>query len=365
MATKNHRGWGTIRKLPSGRFQASYIGLDMRRHNAPTTYSMRLRAEGWLSQQRAAIELNTWKPPESTRLAPLTLADYGKQWIAQRPLKPRSRIGHEDTFRLHIEPVLGEVGIGELTTQIVRRWYASLGTETPTSNAHAYGLLHSICNTAVKDGLIERNPCQIDKASTPIRKREPVILDIAEIATLADAVTERFKAMILLSAWTGVRWGEVTELRRSDISDSCEIVSVSRSVTRRNGLTLISTTKSGKARTVVIPPHIRADIKHHLDAHTHQHADSLLFANSKGDHLDAARFRASVFKPACESIGREGVTFHMLRHFAGTQIARVGNLVESMRVLGHSTVRASLLYQQVVNGRDSEIADALSQLAAE
>jgi hypothetical protein len=43
--------------------------------------------------------------------------------------------------------------------------------------------------------------------------------------------------------------------------------------------------------------------------------------------------------------------------------ARVGNLAESMQRLGHSTVRASLLYQQVVSGRDAEVAAALSALA--
>jgi hypothetical protein len=52
-----------------------------------------------------------------------------------------------------------------------------------------------------------------------------------------------------------------------------------------------------------------------------------------------------------------------LRHFAGTQVARVGNLRETMNHLGHSTVGASLRYQHIVNGRDTEIAAALSALA--
>ena len=43
--------------------------------------------------------------------------------------------------------------------------------------------------------------------------------------------------------------------------------------------------------------------------------------------------------------------------------ARVGNLVETMNRLGHSTAKASLIYQQMVSGRDAELADALSKLA--
>lgn len=61
--------------------------------------------------------------------------------------------------------------------------------------------------------------------------------------------------------------------------------------------------------------------------------------------------------------GREGVRIHDLRHFAGTQNARVGKLVENMQRLGHSTVQASLIYQQVVSGRDAAVAEALSRLA--
>ena len=69
------------------------------------------------------------------------------------------------------------------------------------------------------------------------------------------------------------------------------------------------------------------------------------------------------FTPAPAAISREGVQIHDLRHFAGTQTARVGNLVETMARLGHSTVKANLTYQQMVNGRDVEVAEALSALA--
>jgi hypothetical protein len=54
---------------------------------------------------------------------------------------------------------------------------------------------------------------------------------------------------------------------------------------------------------------------------------------------------------------------HDLRHFAGTMTAQVGNLVETMERLGHSTPNASPRYQGQVSGRAVEIAEALSVLA--
>jgi hypothetical protein len=74
-------------------------------------------------------------------------------------------------------------------------------------------------------------------------------------------------------------------------------------------------------------------------------------------------FSREYFADALAAIGREGVRVHDLRHFSGTQTARVGNLVETIGRLGHSTVKAASTYQQIVSGRDAEVAEALSELA--
>jgi hypothetical protein len=74
-------------------------------------------------------------------------------------------------------------------------------------------------------------------------------------------------------------------------------------------------------------------------------------------------FSREYFADALATIGRKGVRVHDLRHFSGTQTARVGNLVETMGRLGHSTAKASLIYQQIVSGRDAAVAEALSRLA--
>jgi len=56
-ATKNHRGWGYIRQLPnkSKRWQASYIGPDGKRHNAPVTFDSKIEAETWLGREHRLV----------------------------------------------------------------------------------------------------------------------------------------------------------------------------------------------------------------------------------------------------------------------------------------------------------------------
>ena len=195
------------------------------------------------------------------------------------------------------------------------------------------------------------------------RQREPVILSVEEVAQVADTIEpQRLRALVLISAWCGLRWGEVIELRRKDVSVDASVLSVGRGATHQSGCR-IDTPKSGKPRAVIIPPHIRADITAHLAAHVGQGPEALLFAPARGGcHLNDKVFRKS-FAIALAKIGRDGVRIHDLRHFAGTQVARVSSLAETMSHLGHSTVSASLRYQHMVSGRPAEVAEALSKLA--
>ncbi|MGB8391580.1 MAG: integrase, partial [Mycobacterium sp.] len=193
---RTRRGWGHIRKLKSKRFQASYVGPDVRRHTAPTTFTMRINAEGWLANERRLVERNEWTPPASRVAAArsvLTFRDYSTAWVAQRTLKPRTRGHYEALLTDHINQALGDVELTTLTPQTVRSWYATSLTDKPTYRAHAYALLHAICATAVSDGLLSTNPAMIEKAMTTHRRREPVILTVGEVAHLADVIDERFK----------------------------------------------------------------------------------------------------------------------------------------------------------------------------
>jgi integrase len=100
-----------------------------------------------------------------------------------------------------------------------------------------------------------------------------------------------------------------------------------------------------------------------LDTHVDSDPNALLFPPVRGGcHLSDKVIRDAL-APALKSAGREGVRIHDLRHFSGTQVARVGNLVETTNHLGHSTITASLRYQHMVSGRDVEIANQLSALA--
>jgi len=376
-AKRGQRRWGHIRKLGSGRFQASFVGPDLRRYNGPRPFDARMGAEGWLARERERImradETGVdWVSPAQrkakTAVRGQTVAEFGKRCIAERQVKMSTRLLYTDLFAKHIEPALGEIAIAGLTADDINRWHSALLPDNPTRRAQAYGLLKSICAVAVERELIVKNPCQIKRAASVQRKREPVLLSVTELTQVADAIRpERFKAMVLLSGWCALRFGEAIELRRKDIADGCETVTVSRGVTHRRAedgsRCRIDTTKSGKGRVVVIPPHIRADVKHHLDTFVGAEDNSLLFVSDrKACHVSQNVFREA-FNKACGSVGRDGVNVHALRHFGATMATRAGAaLAEVQARLGHSTVRAAMAYQHSEDSRQHEIATALSAM---
>ena len=80
-------------------------------------------------------------------------------------------------------------------------------------------------------------------------------------------------------------------------------------------------------------------------------------------------FNENVFRKAAKDVGREDLSAHDLRRFAGSKNAQVATLTENMARLGHKTVGAALRYQHSESGRDAIVAanlsaNALADLAA-
>lgn len=357
------RGFGRIRQERSGRYSAAYVGPDGNLHRAPRTFGRESDAEGWLAGERRKIDLGTWGAVE--RSDGMTLRAYSERWLGHRQLRPRTRAHYESMLKRLILPELGDAKIVALTPAKVREWHTGLGIDRPTRAAHAYALLHAICATAVQDEVLDANPCRIRSAMQTKRRREIDILTPAELDRLASKMPHRLRASVILAAWCGLRWGETSELRRSDLSADCAVLRVRRAVTYRAGKFMVGPPKtSAGVREVAIPPHIRPAIKSHLKIHVGKPADSLLFPDEDGTHLRPDRYRAH-WEKARAAIRKPNLRVHDLRHIGAVLAAQAGaTTAELMHRLGHATPVMALQYQHVAEGRDSEIAERLSRLAA-
>lgn len=368
-----HRRFGSIRKLPSGRWQAHYTAAPGRRVMAPRTFRTKLDAEAWLTDRRREIDAALWNP-HARRAERTVFAVYAASWLANRQaggerLRPKTVEHYSAILTRFLLPEFGDAQLTSITPAQVREWYARTLTTKPTMRAHTYALLKAIMATAVTDELIDANPCRIRGAGQTrrVRKIRPATVD--ELVTLTNAMPDRLALSVPLTAWCALRFGELIELRRADIDLDDEVLRVRRAavkVTGAPGGHVVGEPKSqAGVRDVAIPPHLLPMIEHHLAEHVGPQRDALLFPSMPGGthHLSlSANYRA--WNPARIEAGRPDLRWHDLRHTGSVLAALTGaNLAELMARLGHSSPRAALRYLHVAQGRDREIAALLSKLA--
>jgi integrase len=353
--------FGTVRRFPSGRYQASYLGPDGQRHNAPKTFRTKADARRWLATKEAALSQGMWVDHEQARE---TFGNYARGWLQDHQnMGPRYRETCLRNLRLHLAPLDG-MQLGALTPFVVRTWYAEAmrGAGGRTSIAQSYRFLRAVMNTAVREGIVAKNPCQVRGAGSD-RAKERTVASVAEVVALVDAITPRYRAAVLLAAWCGLRRGEVLALHREDIDLEAGTVTV-----RRNRVELLETavafdgppkTAAG-SRTINVPPHVLPVLAEHMDKWA---GCPRVFVGRTGHPMrgDAVR---QAFGRARDRAGMDGFTFHDLRHTGQTLAASAGaTLKDLMKRLGHSSSAAATRYLHAVDGRDAEIAAALSELA--
>jgi integrase len=363
------RSFGQITRLPSKRLRARYTGPDGALHNAPVTFDTREDAEAWLVGERRRISQDIWTPPTKLAAQPraLTFGAYAERWLERRELKPRTRAHYRALLDRQILPTFEDVPVTAITSEAVRDWHADLDRRKPTLRAHAYGLLRSILATAVEDEKIGANPAHIRGAGTTKRARQIKPATLAELETIAAAMPERYRPMVLLSSWCALRFGELTELRRKDLDLKNAVIHVRRGVVRADGAVVVGSPKSDAGvRDVAIPPHLIPMLKAHRDLMPLRGPDSLVFPAADGVSHIAPSTLYRVYYPARKAAGRPDLRWHDLRHTGAVLAAQTGaTLAELMSRLGHSTPQAALRYQHTAKGRDAEIARNLSRMVEE
>lgn len=364
VAKKRVDGSGTARQLPSGRWQARFRGPDGRLRAAHKTFDTKLDADVWLKGQGRDVQRGTWSAPSEKR-ATGTLREYSEGWLEGRDLTPRTRMLYRGILDSAILPDLGATPLERLFPMSVRAWFDSLDKTKPTARAHAYSLLRAILATAVADDLISNNPCRVRGGGSNKTQHQTRTATLSELDIIVETVPPRYKAMVLMAAWCGLRFGELTELRRDDVDVDDARVHVRRGVTRGNASEIwIGAPKSeaGK-RSVTMPSNVVTALRTHLLEHTGPEPDALLFPGRNGAHMVPSTLQR-VWQRARLAAGRPDLHFHDLRHTGATLAAATGaTLADLMARMGHSTAAAALRYQHAAADRDRAIAEALSAFA--
>jgi integrase len=250
----------------------------------------------------------------------------------------------------------------------VRSWLADLhevGEVTPTTIAKAYRLLRRILNVAVEAGYLPRNPAAIKGAGLE-RAAEMRHVSIPQLHALAEAVPGRYRALVLVAGYGGLRWGELVGLRRRRVDLAGARIYVVEQVAEVAGKFIVSPPKTAAGQRVVVLPAVAVTaLAEHLEEYAAAEPEGLVFRSGRGTYLQRSNFSRLVWRPAVQQLGLDGLRFHDLRHTAATLAAAAGATTkELMERMGHTSSAVALRYQHVMTDRQAAIAAALDGLAS-
>lgn len=254
--------------------------------------------------------------------------------------------------------------LSSLTPERMRSWYAAKSAAEPgsTQPGKAYKLLRAILNQAVEDGLLRASPARVRGAGRDTAVERPVAMP-DDVAAIAAAMDDRYRAMVLLAAYGSLRFGELAGLRRGRVDVAHRSVRVvEQAVELADGTVVFKEPKSESRRTVALPSEVVTVLNDHLAAHVAAEQDALVFTSPGGHPLRRTKFR-SRRTAATSAAGITGLHLHDLRGSGATWAATLGATVrELMARLGHKTERMAIRYQHATSERDQAIAERLDIL---
>ena len=350
--------------------------------NAPHTFTTKAEADAWLAAVKTDIDRGTWKHPDqiAAEEEAACLADiearrpfgpYAEAWLELRNLSKATRDAYRSNLNTHLIPKWGTTPIRQITTADVRAWVAKeLAPGRPGARKHAYDLFRTIMATAVDESVIDTNPCKRNmlgstKADHGVSSRHaPRALTPTEVATLAEEVPRYMRAMILLMAVTGMRSGEIRELRVKDLDLTAGVISVNRAVTGDGGSLTEGTPKTeASIRDVHIDVNMVNVLKAHLAEREVRGRDALVFPSSRDPrkHLPQRTFQINLAR-AAERAGIPHLSPHDLRNTAASLAGRQQGVSvrDVQQMLGQETPFMAARYMRSDDATQAAIAKAVT-----
>ncbi|MDP9453126.1 MAG: site-specific integrase, partial [Actinomycetota bacterium] len=186
----------------SGRYRARY--RDPLGRMTSKTFARKADAERFLNEMQVDLARGAWIDP---RGADVALAEWVEEFLSlARRLSPSTQETYERDLRRYIVPRFGAYRLGRLPADEIENW---LNDEiaagiAPSSVHRHYRTLRRVLKVAVDKEKVARNPC--DRVEPPrVPQREMVYLSWEQVVDLAEAHSERFRALIYLAVDSGMR----------------------------------------------------------------------------------------------------------------------------------------------------------------
>jgi integrase len=311
-----------------------------------------------------------------------------------KSLAPRTRAKYADMLEHDLAP-LAALPIEAITPTVVVGWYdtwtprrrkARAGDTGDTQRAHAYSFGRAVMSTATAAGgplAGTMNPFSIRGAGSSPSKLRQELATSAQVDVMLATIRPEWRLLLLLGLWTGLRFSEITELRRKDVDLKARVLKIQRAVSGDKADPVKGPKSEAGIRDQRVPSFIVNDVRAHLKDHVGRSREALLFPSKTGGHLASQTFygtapgmkrkgRATAaagnrgWYHARAAGGHPSLHFHDLRATGATLLAQEGATVAEIQAfLGDSTPQAAQRYVRAASSRMDMLTDRLSDVATQ
>lgn len=326
----------TVRKTPGGRWRG--VVKSGRQQVASRTFDTRREAVAWVARERAALAGGV-----DPRAGRRTLRVLLPEWFQEREHAVSRKTYVSDAALVRLTPpALAALQVRAVTDREVTRALVALNRSgLAESSVKRYrASLSAFFAWAVRERLIASNPV----TGTRVPKGRGVRAEIRPFAedelesfhAAVSARDQRLADVLLVAAWTGLRWSELREARVRDfVRVPMPVLLVSRAAPE--GVEA-KVTKSGKSRRVPVADRVLPLV---LACAAGKVADDLLFTTRSGHQLHASAVKRSV----AWSRSAPGRRIHDLRHTAACLwLAKGVDPVTVQAWLGHASIATTNIY---------------------
>lgn len=324
-------------------------------HRHWRTFPTQRQAAEHRAMMLADAARGTYINPADSRI---TLAEWLPEYRASKQLAASSAEAWQSRADRHVLPYWGSVPLNRITFTGVGEWVTVLSktpvlgakeprTLAPETVRSCFDILSGALDAAVRNRRIPSNPCT--GVALPGRRDHPAIFLTAEqVEALTEQMRDRYRALVFLTAWTGMRWGEAAGLTRKRIDLTRSTLTVRDTLTEVGGRHGRGIGKTRRAqRTIHLPQAATDMLRWHLETHA---GPELVFTGPRGGPL-YRKFLNRQLRPAAERAGLDpALRFHDLRHtFAALAIAAgVSDLWVLKDLMGHGSITTTERYAHLL-----------------
>jgi len=211
------------------RYTAYYYDLKGVRRSAGTFGSKREADKAWQRAEAKIAEGRLNNPGRGRQ----TFQQYVEEtWLPNHEMEASTREGYTYSIYKHIMPEFGPMRMVDILPEHVRQWIAKMKDRgvKPVTIRYNKIILSAIFSTAFNDQVIFINPARGVK-TPPVPKKPRTIITPEQFDILYQKLPDAdTRLLVEVAIETGLRWGELTELRVKDLDPITRMLTVSRAV---------------------------------------------------------------------------------------------------------------------------------------